>query len=139
MIKSDQVAVISESDCHQIILRRWHLESLELAHLLVDTILDKKGSHITLLDLREQTVFADYFLICTAENDRQLRALAQSVVEDAKQNGKVMANGREGMPETGWVLVDFGDLIVHLFSPSTRAYYNLEELWAEAHVVLHMQ
>ena len=51
---------------------------------MVDTILDKKGSHISLLDLREQSVFADYFLICTAENDRQLRALAQSVVEDAR-------------------------------------------------------
>ncbi len=106
---------------------------------MVDTILDKKGSHISLLDLREQSVFADYFLICTAENDRQLRALAQSVIEDARNKGNVMPNGREGMAETGWILVDFGDLIVHLFSSDTRAYYKLEELWADAHVVLHMQ
>jgi len=106
---------------------------------MVDTILDKKGSHISLLDLREQSVFADYFLICTAENDRQLSALARSVVEDARNNGNVLPNGREGMAENGWVLVDFGDLIVHLFSPETREYYKLEELWAEAHVVLHMQ
>jgi len=120
-------------------LRRWHLESLELAHLLVDTVLDKKGSHITLLDLREQTVFADYFLICTAENDRQLRALANSVVEDAKESGKIVPNGREGLAEAGWVLVDFGDLIVHLFSPEMREYYKLEELWTKAHTVLHMQ
>ena len=106
---------------------------------MVDTILDKKGSHISLLDLREQSVFADYFLICTAENDRQLRALSQSIVDDARSNGKIMPNGREGMAETGWILVDFGDLIVHVFSPEMREYYKLEELWAEAHVVLHMQ
>lgn len=89
--------------------------------------------------MREQTVFADYFLICNAENDRQLRALGHSVVEDAKENGKIQASGREGLAETGWVLIDFGDLIVHLFSPEKREYYNLEELWANAHVVLHMQ
>ena len=106
---------------------------------MVDTILDKKGNHISLLDLREQSVFADYFLICTAENERQLRALARSVIEDARINGNVMSSGCEGLPEAGWVLVDFGDLIVHLFSPDTREYYKLEELWAEAHVVLHMQ
>lgn len=106
---------------------------------MVDTILDKKGSHISLLDLREQSVFADYFLICTAENDRQLRALAQSIVDDARKSGNIVPSGREGMAESGWVLVDFGDLIVHIFSPEKREYYKLEELWADAHVVLHMQ
>jgi len=92
-----------------------------------------------LLDLKEQTVFADYFLICEAENDRQLRALAFSIIEDAKQNGKTVADGREGEAKSGWVLVDFGDLIVHIFSPEKRHFYDLDELWNEAHVVLHMQ
>ncbi len=92
-----------------------------------------------MLDLREQAVFADYFLICEADNDRQLRALAHSVIDDAKRNGKTLAYGKEGTAENGWVLVDFGDLIIHLFSTEKRHYYDLEALWHEAHVVLHMQ
>lgn len=115
------------------------LDSLELAHLLVETILDKKGSEITLLDLREQAVFADYFLICNGENDRQLRSMANSVAQDAKQKGSAQAKSVEGSPEAGWVLVDFGDLLVHLFSPGMRHYYDLEGLWDDAHVVMRMQ
>lgn len=106
---------------------------------MVDTILDKKGSNITLLDLREQAIFADYFLICDAENERQLRALAQSVIESAKHEGHILPYGQEGVAESGWVLIDFGDLIVHVFSPEVRTFYNLEDLWDEARVVLHMQ
>lgn len=119
---------------------RWNiLDSLELAHLLIDSILDKKGAEITLLDLREQTVFADYFLICCGDNDRQLKAIADSIAFDAKKNGRVYPATIEGDPETGWVLVDFGDLIVHVFLPEQREYYDLEGLWHNAHVVLQMQ
>ncbi|MCA9897098.1 MAG: ribosome silencing factor [Anaerolineales bacterium] len=105
----------------------------------METVLDKKGSDITLLDLREQAVFADYFLICNGENDRQLRALANSIAQDAKQKAKALAKSIEGSPESGWVLVDFGDLLVHLFSPDMRHYYDLEDLWDAAHVVMRMQ
>lgn len=115
-----------------------NLESLELAHLLVETILDKKGSDITLLDLREQAVFADYFLICNGENERQLRAMANSIAQDAKEKARALAKSVEGSPESGWVLVDFGDLLVHLFSPETRDYYDLEGLWDDAHIVMRM-
>ena len=101
--------------------------------------MDKKGSEIILLDLREQTVFADYFLICCGENDRQLRAIADNVIYDAKQNGRQLIANTEGDPETGWVLVDFGDLIVHIFAEEQRQYYDLEGLWHNAHVVLSMQ
>ncbi len=107
--------------------------------MLVDSILDKKGSDITLLDLREQALFADYFLICNGENERQLKALAETIREKAKQDAKVIAYGVEGEPRSGWMLVDFGDLIVHIFSPHQRTYYDLEDLWREAHVVLRMQ
>ncbi len=116
-----------------------NLESLELAHLLVETILDKKGSDITLLDLREQAVFADYFLICNGENDRQLQAMAAGISQDAKEKAKTLAYSVEGSPESGWVLVDFGDLLVHLFSPAMRHFYDLEGLWSEAHIVMRMQ
>ncbi len=100
--------------------------------------MDKKGSNITLLDIREQALFANYFLLCSGENERQLRALAESIRQDAKEKADILADGIEGVPQSGWMLVDFGDLIVHLFSPEKRAYYNLEDLWNEARVVLRM-
>ncbi len=106
---------------------------------MVDSILDKKGSDITLLDLREQAVFSDYFLLCSGENPRQLRALVDSVTQEAKENGRILANSIEGDAESGWALVDFGDLIVHIFAPEKRDYYDLEGLWSDARVVLRMQ
>ncbi len=115
------------------------MDTLELAHLLIETILDKKGSNITLLDIREQALFADYFLICEGENERQLLAMAESIRQDAKEKANLVGGPIEGDPSYGWVLIDFGDLIVHLFSPEKRRYYNLEELWGEAHTVLSMQ
>lgn len=101
--------------------------------------MDKKGSDIVLLDLREKSVFADYFLICSGENERQIRALAESVRQAAKQEAGVAARGLEGIPEAGWILVDFGDLVVHVFAPEQRSYYSLEDLWTNARVVLRMQ
>jgi ribosome-associated protein len=118
---------------------RWYLDSLELAHLLVDSIIDKKGSNLVLLDLHEQAIFADYFLICNGENVRQLHALAQGIAEDAKHKASVLPLGVEGDAQSGWILLDFGDLVVHLFAPEKRAYYNLEDLWREAYPVLRMQ
>ena len=105
----------------------------------MDAILDKKGSDIVLLDLREQSVFADYFLICNGENKRQIRALAEGLRSEAKKEANIVAKSLEGIPEAGWILVDFDDLVVHVFDPETRQYYDLEELWADAHVVLRMQ
>jgi len=92
-----------------------------------------------LLDIREQAVFSDYFILCNGENPRQIKALIDAIVENAKKKAGVRPWGLEGDPNTGWVLVDFGGVIIHLFSPEKRNYYNLEELWADAHVVLRMQ
>ncbi len=106
--------------------------------MLVDSVLDKKGNDITLLDIRDQTVFADYFLICNGDNNRQLQALAEGIWEDAKRKGDTIGLGKEGEPESGWMLLDFGGLIVHLFSPEKRTYYKLEELWDKARIVLRV-
>ncbi|MFN2118126.1 MAG: ribosome silencing factor [Candidatus Promineifilaceae bacterium] len=106
---------------------------------MVDTIVDRKGSDILLLDIRDQAVFADYFLICNGENERQLKALADHITEDAKKDGNVPVMGIEGEASSGWVLVDFGDLIVHLFSPQQRDYFRLEDIWDQARVVMHIQ
>lgn len=107
--------------------------------MLVDTILDKKGGDIVLLDIRDEALFTDYFLICNGDNDRQLQALADGIADDAKKKANLIAWGKEGEASSGWVLMDYGDLIVHLFSPEKRDYYRLEELWTNAHVVLRLQ
>jgi ribosome-associated protein len=106
--------------------------------MLVDTIVDKKGSDIILLDIREYATFADYFLISNGENERQLKALAEDIAIITKDQAGTAEFGIEGMPSSGWVLIDFGDLVVHLFSPQKRDYYSLEDIWDEAHVVLRM-
>jgi ribosome-associated protein len=107
--------------------------------MLVDTIVDKKGSDIILLDIRDYASFADYFLIGNGENERQLKTLAEDIALKAKNNAGTNALGIEGLASAGWVLIDFGDLVVHLFSPQMRDYYGLEDIWNDAHVVMRMQ
>lgn len=102
-------------------------------------MVEKKGSDILLLDISDQAVFADYFLICTGETEPQLRALSQSALGMAKQDAGATPRGTEGEPAHGWVLLDFGDVVVHLFLPRKRKYYDLESLWHNGRVVIRMQ
>lgn len=101
--------------------------------------MDKKGTNIVILDVTGQTVFTDYFLLCDADNERQLKALADGIAEDAKKKADVRKWAVEGEPASGWMLVDFGDLVVHVFSEEQRDYYKLEELWSKGHTVLRIQ
>ncbi len=104
----------------------------------MDALEAKKGEDILLLDIREIAIFADYFVICSGTSDRMVDALAQSAVEQVHKEYDI--KGRvEGSPGEGWVLVDFGDVILHLFSPERRGYYRLEDLWGKGRVVLHLQ
>jgi ribosome-associated protein len=115
------------------------LESIELARFIVDAVEDKKAENIVLLDLRPDAIIADYFVICTGSGDRQLRALADNVREQVKeQYGKLPASV-EGTPESGWMLMDYGDTVVHLFQEDKRRYYDLEGMWRGAHVLLQIQ
>lgn len=117
----------------------YELESLDLANTLVDSLIEKKGHDILLLDIRDQAVFTDFFIICSGDSGRQLRALMDSVTETAKLGLDVLLWGVEGDPEDGWVLVDFGGVVIHIFSPERRRYYNLEQLWSQGHVLLRVQ
>ncbi len=111
---------------------------MEVARTIVDVLEDRKGEDIVLMDIRDVTVFADYFVICTGTSERMLNALADAAEEKIKKEFQV--RGRiEGSPDYGWVLVDFGDVILHLFSPDQREYYRLEELWGKGKVLLHVQ
>lgn len=99
---------------------------------------DKKGENILLLDIHELASFADYFVICSATSDRMLDALASAVMETVKQQYGIISRS-EGEAREGWVVVDTGDTIVHLFSPDQRDYYRLEQLWERGKVLMRMQ
>ena len=117
--------------------RRDTLEPLELARAIVDLIDAKMGTDILMLDLADVTLIADYFVIATTESDRQLKAIAEDVQVELKQLG-VSRGSVEGQATFGWVLLDYGSVVVHLFSAKQRAFYNLEELWSRARTVLRM-
>jgi ribosome-associated protein len=91
-----------------------------------------------LLDIREIAPFADFFVICSGTSDRMLDALSDAAVEQVKQKYNLRAR-MEGHPGEGWLLADFGDVILHLFSPDRRDYYRLEELWSKGKILLHLQ
>ena len=109
-----------------------------MARLIVDALEDKKGEDILLIDIREVCDFADYFVLCTGTSDRMLKALADGASE--KVHEKYDQWGRsEGTSQDGWLLVDFGDVVLHLFSPDRRQFYRLEELWSKGKVLLRLQ
>jgi ribosome-associated protein len=114
------------------------LELLDTARLILDAIASKMGSDIVLLDLSQVTLIADYFIIATGESDRQLDALAQSVLEEAKQGAGLQPLSVQGTPASGWTLIDFGSIVVHLFSPGQRKRYQLEEFWSNARTVVRI-
>ena len=90
------------------------------------------------MDLNGVVPFADYFVICSGTSDRMLRALMDSAMDKVRENHKLKTRV-EGEVIDGWLLADFGDVIVHIFSSVQREYYSLEELWKEGKVLLHVQ
>ena len=92
---------------------------------------DKKAADLLLLDLRKSSSFTDFFLICTGTNVRQVQAIADGIVESLRQLGSKpsLVEGYEGGQ---WILIDYFDFIVHVFTPSTREFYGLERLWGDA-------
>lgn len=106
---------------------------------MVDVIADKMAEDIVLLDIHEQSIIADYFIICSGTSERQLKAIIEGVMKEAKEHHRLTPWYVEGEAETGWVLLDYGDVIVHAFSPQVRSYYDLEGLWSESPVLLKMK
>lgn len=115
------------------------VDALKLARAAVDAAADKKAENLLLLDLRDLSSVADYFVICSGTNDRQLAAIAGNVEEQLRWNGGARPLHIEGAGVSGWILLDYGDVVVHVFTPTLRSYYNLEGLWAKAPVLLRMQ
>jgi len=99
---------------------------------------DKKGEDIVLMDISNISQFTDYFIICTGSSERMLQSLSRAVDEAAKTNFGLTAR-INGKGIEGWITLDFGDLVVHLFSERHRAYYQLEDLWAEGKTLLRLK
>ena len=106
------------------------MKSEALKEHIIEALDDLKGKEIKSLDVRKKTSVTDILVIASGNSIRQVKALANNVVETMKDHG-VKPLSVEGEQESGWVLVDFGDVIVHVMLPETRDYYNLEKLWGE--------
>lgn len=99
---------------------------------------DKQASDIVMLDLRKLNTIADYFVICSGENERQIKAILDAMDERIGQELGRDARA-EGTPNTGWVLLDYGDVVIHIFSSALRDYYRIERLWSKATPVVVVQ
>jgi ribosome-associated protein len=112
-------------------------EVLALGRRIVDTLTDRQAADVVLLDISPMASFADYFVIATGNSERHLVALRDSVDEALDEDG-LQPLQIEGEPSTGWVLMDYGDVIVHLFDARTRDYYRLERIWDRASTVVRV-
>ncbi|GIV65073.1 MAG: ribosomal silencing factor RsfS [Bellilinea sp.] len=90
------------------------------------------------MDIQDIATFTDYFILCSGSSERMIESLADAVMENAKKEFQMIGK-KEGYAQGGWVLVDLGDVIVHLFSPEQRDYYRLEELWSQGKILLRLQ
>ena len=93
---------------------------------------DRKALDIVQLDLRGIIGYTDFFVICTGRSDRQVKAIHDAIHLGIKSEHGILPERVEGLPQARWVLMDYLDVIVHVFTPETRAYYRLEQLWGEA-------
>ena len=106
-----------------------YLETMKAA--VIDALEDIKGFDITVMDVRKLTNMTSYMIVCSATSSRQAKAIGDNVREKMKEKNYTI-RGTEGEKEGEWVLVDLNDIVVHIMVPTTRAYYNLEQLWGDA-------
>jgi len=114
------------------------LKAEEIARLAVRVAAEKQASDIVMLDVRGLCSFADYFVVCSVDSKRHVEAVWQGVIGEGKKEG-IISRHREGDPESGWMLADFGSVIVHVFAQPERSYYQLDKLWEQANPVLRIQ
>lgn len=110
------------------------MEALELAKKAVAALEDKKAEDVTVIDIHEVSTIADYFVIATASNQNQLTAM-QDAVDEAMYKEQVHAKQIEGNRSSSWILMDYQDVIVHLFSREDRLFYDLDRIWRDGKVI----
>jgi len=118
---------------------RTGLEAQDLAKQIVDLASEKQASDIVMLDLRNVSLLADYFVVCSGTSERQINAIVDDIVEQVRDNAHRRPLRREGIPSSGWILLDYGEVVVHVFAPAEREYYRLEDLWSDATPVIRVQ
>ncbi|CAM4355356.1 ribosome silencing factor [Saccharibacillus endophyticus] len=106
----------------------------ELLHLATEAVAERKAMNVVALDLTGISLVADYFVVCHGNSDTQVQAIANEVRKRANDAGAPI-RGIEGMDSARWVLIDLGDVIVHVFHRDEREYYNIERVWSDAKVV----
>lgn len=109
-----------------------------MARRAVEAASEKQAVDILLLDTRGVCSFADYFVLCSGESDRQIEAIRREIDDALSKEGK-HSHRMEGTPDSGWLLMDFGDVVVHIFAPTEREFYRLESVWSQATPVLRIQ
>lgn len=114
------------------------LEAIEIARLAVEIASDKQADNIVMLDTKETCSFADYFVICSGDSSRQVEAIWREICEVLKR-GSIIPYHVEGTADSGWVLVDLGEVIVHIFTSPLRDYYQLDSLWSQAIPIIRLQ
>ncbi len=111
-------------------------ESKEFAHAIGEYILEKKALDVSILDFNGKNDFADYFVIATVESDPQVNAVADHVTKNIKENFQLIPHHREGvLKQSSWFILDYFDVIIHLFKPEEREKYSLEKLWVDAEII----
>lgn len=113
-------------------------DPVEIARRVAEIASDRLASDVVVLDISELSTIADVFVVCSADNVRQLNALREEVATQLRDQ-QVAPRRVEGVAEAGWILMDYGDVIVHLFTGDQRDFYRLEDLWAEAPTLLRIQ
>lgn len=116
------------------------MEGLELANHITDIVVDKQGQNVIILNIRDVTTIADYFVICSGSTRRQLDAMRSAIQVELKSHPeRILPLNVEGTAESGWILMDYNGVIVHLFTPEVRDFYRIEELWRSGRVVTQIQ
>jgi ribosome-associated protein len=118
-------------------LARDSVDSEKLAKTVVDLVVAKLGEDVLLLDIRPVSTISDYFVICSGSTERQVEAIQDHIQTELKGIGMHPLH-LEGTGASGWILMDYGSVVVHVFLPMTRDYYNLEQLWRNARTVLRI-
>ncbi len=107
------------------------MTSKTLATLIAKSAISKKAYDITILDLRKLTTMTDYFVICSVDSDTQARAVSDAIKNESLERGETSVR-KEGYSEGRWILLDFVDVVAHVFHKDVREFYNLEKLWGDA-------
>jgi ribosome-associated protein len=123
----------------ELVHRELSLEAQALARRIVEIASDKLATDIVLLDIRPVATVADYFVVASTASDRQMQAVVRDLEQTLRNDDGVRPLRVEGKASSGWVLIDYGDVVVHLFSVEQRSFYRLEELWAAAVPLVRMQ